>query len=100
MANGQPTEVSQTSQQTQEISVPVQEAKGTNGVFTRYLPKDLKQALDGAQRLVCLALAVWAFVHHGNPWEFIAILAISQIDPRGAKDILVRVLKGIVSEGK
>jgi hypothetical protein len=100
MPGDQTTEVSRTSQQAQEVSELIHQAKSTNGAFTRCLPKDLKQALDGVQRLVCLLLAVWVMYRYNNLWEFIAILAVSQIDPRGAKDILVRVLKSLVSEGK
>ena len=96
MADNQGTRSSQGSQQIQKMS----EAKGAIKISSHYSPKDLKPYLDAIQRVVCLLLAVWVMIHYNNLWEFIAILAVSQIDPRGAKDILVRVLKGFVSEGR
>lgn len=62
----------------------------------QWLPKDYKQALDATQRLVCIGLAVWAFVH-GNIWESIAILAAGQTDHRRAKELLVKVLKSMMT---
>lgn len=100
MADDQATEVSQNSQLAQEVSTLVREAKGTIRASSWFSTKDLKLYLDALQRLVCLGLAVWVMLHNNNIWEFIAILAISQVDRPGAKDILVRVLKGFISEGK
>lgn len=97
MAHNLTTKVSQSSRQVQEVG---QKTKGTDGTSSRYSLKDLKPALDAVQRVVCLGLAVWVILHYNNIWEFVVLLAIGQIDPRGAKDILVRVLKGLISEGK
>jgi hypothetical protein len=100
MADNQTAETTPTSQQIQEVGLLSRGARGTHGTSSRYSLKDLKPVLDAVQRVVCLGLAVWVMLHNNNVWEFIVILATSQIDSRGAKEILVRVLKGLVSEGK
>jgi hypothetical protein len=100
MADNQTAEVPQNAQLSREVSTLARKVKGTDRVSSRYSIKDFKPYLDAIQRVVCLALAVWVIFHYNNLWEFIAILAVSRIDPRGAKDILVRVLKGVVSECK
>ena len=100
MADNYTAEASQISQQAQKGGLLSHGARGTHATSSRYSLKDLKPALDAVQRVVCLGLAVWVVLHNNNVWEFIAILAASQIGPRGTKDILVRVLKGLVSEGK
>jgi hypothetical protein len=100
MADNQTTETLQTSQQAQKGGLLSHGARRTHATSSRYSLKDLKAILDVVQRVVCLGLAVWVVFHNNNVWEFITILAASQINPRGAKDILIRVFKGLVSEGK
>ena len=97
--NSSPIEV-QTSQQAQEVVNTSRGANISNGVFTQCLPKDCKQVLDTVQRLACIGLAIWDFISMRNPWAFLALLAAGQIDPRAAKDVLARVLKAILTEGK
>lgn len=106
------SEDSSTTPQIQEVQVHRRPQKvndtnlnlepgGIKGSCLRCLPKDFKQVLDGLQRLVCLALASWALLHTSTPNNlvyFIIILAAGHVDPRGAKDILVRALRGIISE--
>ena len=100
MADNHTADASQTSQQAQKGGLHSHEARGRHATSSRNSLKDLKLALDVVQRVVCLGLAVWVMLRNNNVWEFIAILAASQIGPQGAKVILVRVLKDLVSEGK
>ena len=100
MANNHTTDASQTSQRVQKGGLHYHGTRDTYATSSRYFLKDLKPALDAVQRVVCLGLAVWVVLRNNNIWEFIAVLAASQIDPRRAKDILIRVLKGLVLEGK
>ena len=93
-------QTAQRSQQAQAGALPSQRAQGTHATAPRYSFKDLMPALDAVQRVVCLGLAVWVMLHSNNVWEFIVILAASHLDPRSAKDILICVFKGLVSEGK
>lgn len=76
-----------------------QEPRGQHG-GARWLPKDYKQALDTVQRLVCIGLAVWVLIYMGNVLVSICYLAIGLIDARGAKEVLVRVLKSVVSDSR
>lgn len=89
--------------QPQEMTSPSpetnQEPKDLHG-GVRWLPKDYKQALDAIQRLVCIGLAVWALIHMGNVSVSICYFAIGLLDARGAKEVLVRVLKSLVSNSK
>lgn len=96
----QTSESLHSSQHVQEVNKHALKIKGTNGTSSQFSLKDLKLVQDAIQRFVCLGLAVWVMLKYNNIWECIILLAISQIDPRGAKDILVRVLKGLISEGK
>ncbi len=70
------------------------------GGTIRWLPKDYKQALDALQRLACLALAIWTFTQTRNLLEFTGIMTVGYIGPGGAKEMLVRVLKSVLTEGK
>jgi len=60
---------------------------------SKWLPKDLKETLDAIQRLACIGLGIWAFVHTNNYIEFATIIAIGQIDTRNAKEVVVRIIK-------
>lgn len=60
-----------------------------------WFPKDLKETLDAIQRLTCIGLGIWAFAHTNNYIEFIAIIAIGQVDTRSAKDVIVRIIKAV-----
>lgn len=90
-------------EQTQQRSVPLlqarQEPKSPGGTI-RWLPKDYKQALDALQRLTCLTLAIWAFTQTRNLLEFTGIMTVGYIGPGGAKEMLIRVLKSVLTEGK
>lgn len=62
---------------------------------SKWFPKDLKETLDAIQRLACIGLGIWAFVHTNNYIEFVAIIAIGQIDTRSAKEVIVRIIKAV-----
>ncbi len=75
----------------------VKPTQGRNKKPRQWLPTDYKQALDATQRLVCIGLAVWAFVH-GNIWESIVILTAGKADLRRANELLVKALKSMMTE--
>ena len=62
---------------------------------SKWFPRDLKEMLDAIQRLACIGLGIWAFVHTNNYIEFITIIAVGQIDTRSAKEVIVRIIKAI-----
>lgn len=87
-------------QQVQEAANSRQDRKSPSGVPTRWLPKDYKQSLDAIQRLACLTVAIWYLVSARSVWEFIVILSVGYIDLHSAKDVLVKVLKAAISDGR
>jgi hypothetical protein len=100
MADNKTPQVPDSSQRSKEVDLLTHWIRDTNGTSSRYTLKDLKLVLDAVQRVVCLVLAAWIILHNNNVLEFLAILSVSQLDPRRAKDIFLRVLKGLVSESK
>jgi|SRR5450755_2794741 len=66
----------------------------------QWLRKDNKQILDAIQRLTCLGLAAWILFQTKNIVEFAEILTLGFIDARKAKEVIARVIKATITEGK
>lgn len=85
---------------TQQTAAPQQSPEDHGNTSKRedhskWFPKDLKETLDAIQRLACIGLGIWAFVHTNNYIEFVAIIAIGQVDTRSAKEVIVKLIKSV-----
>jgi hypothetical protein len=74
-----------------------QELKSAGETSIRYSPTFL-QVLFGIQRVACVGIALWDYIHTRDLTRFTLLIIAGQIDLSKAKDVLTKVLTELLAK--